>query len=69
MLNDMGFMAYLLKALGTMKLHSQSLAEPQLSNNPGDAFTGRSQTFKKNLRVVQKAQRRRAFYKSLRGKK
>ena len=50
------FMPYLLAALDGMKLHSsQSLGGPQLSNNPDDRFSGRSQTFKKNLRVVQKA--------------
>ena len=67
--DSMGFIAHLLIALEDMKLHSQPLGLPQLSNNPGDRFTGRSGTFKKNLRVVQKAQRRRAFYRSLRGRK
>ena len=67
--NNMGFMTYLLGALQGMNLHSQPLGLPQTSNNPGDRFTGRSQTFKKNLRVVQKAQRRRAFYRSLRKKR
>ena len=63
------FMPFILAALDGMKLNSYPLGMPQTSNNPGDRFTGRSQTFKKNLRVVQKAQRRRAFYRSLRKKK
>ena len=67
--NDKGFMGYLLAALASMKLHSQPLALPQISNNPGERFSGRSRTFKKNLRVVQKAQRRRAFYRSLKNKR
>lgn len=71
MLNEgtKGFMPYLLAALAGMKSYSQPLSLPQLSNNPGERFTGRSKTFRKNLRVVQKAQRRRAFYRSLRSKK
>jgi len=63
------FMPYLLQALAEMKSHTQLSALPQLSNNPGERFTGRSQTFKKNLRVMQKAQRRRAFYRSLKGRR
>ncbi len=45
------------------------LCPPQASHNPGDIFTGRSKTFKRNLRIVQKAQRHRAFCRSLRRKK
>ena len=64
------FMPFLLKALNDMtKMHlSNAMGGPQLSNNPGDRFTGRTHTFRRNLRVVQKAQRRRAFYRSLKSK-
>jgi len=67
--NMSGFMPYLLAALANMRALGQTLGGPQLSNNPGERFSGRSQTFKKNLRVVQKVQRRRAFLRSLRNKK
>lgn len=61
-----GIYGWLLAALQGMKASTRFSGEPQLSNNPGDHFTGRSNTFKKNLRKVQKAQRRRAFYRPLR---
>lgn len=59
----MGIYPFILSSLGDMKLHTQI---PQMSSHPGDVFTGKSKTFKRNLRAVQKAQKRRAFYRSLR---
>ena len=37
------------------------------SMHPASVYGGRSKTFKANVRKVKKRQRRRAYYKSLRG--
>ena len=65
-MKNMAFLPYILRLLGGMDWPKIASGGPQLAHNPGDVFTGRSKTFKRNLRAVQKRQRRRAFYRSLR---
>jgi len=42
---------------------------PEIHRHPGEIYTGRSHTMKKNLRKVKKSQRRAAYFKAMRGRR
>lgn len=46
--------------------HAKIMDVPTVDRGINAPYSGRSHTMKKNLRKVKKAQRRRAYYRSLR---